>query len=107
MVMGAGLGAEGVQRDLDRTDGLARGDDERPLEGVPGRVERDDRDRDERRDRDGQHYRPQEANVASAVDPRGVAELPRDGEELLPQEEDREGAGEEGQDLRRGGVGKG
>src|SRR6266850_277451 len=65
--------------------------DQRPQEVVPRRAEREDGQRAEHRLRERQHDAQEDLPGAGAVDPRGVLQLARHGEEELAQEEDAEG----------------
>ena len=74
---------------------------ERQEEVVPRVEHREERHRRDRRLREPQDDRREDAELAAAVDPRGVEVLLRDGEEELPQEEDREGVTEPVRDDQR------
>src|SRR2546426_190308 len=94
-----GAGAAALQAALHGPHlGMVR-HDERPEERVPAPEEAHERHRDERGDRDRQNDAPEETEVPRTVDPRCVRELSRHREEELPEEEDREGGREKGQDL--------
>jgi hypothetical protein len=69
---------------------------QRPHEVVPRGQERERRERDQDRLDDRHHDRPVDAPLAGAVDARGVQQLVRDAERVLPHEEDSEHRGEVG-----------
>src|SRR5712692_4500248 len=104
MVSRASLARELHQHHLDRPDLGPRRDDQRPEERVPRVEEREQRNRDEGGSHQRQADGPEKAEVARAVDPRGVVQLLRHREKELTQQEDRENADEERDDLCRIGV---
>ena len=69
---------------------VARQVQQRQQERVPGRHEREDRERRGARQRERDHDPAEDADLVAAVDPGGVGELARDVEEERPHQEDAE-----------------
>ena len=95
---------EVVDADHDRPQLLGLHRHEGPEVLVPRRQEGEDRDGRDGRPGQGHDDAAVDAEPARPVDLRGLVELLRDGVEVLVEEEDREGVGDERDDLHLVGV---
>src|SRR6185436_3855217 len=82
---------ERAQADLQRELVRRRQVDERSVEVVPVPEDREERDRQDERHREGEHDSPVDVAVAAAVNPGGVFDLARDRHEELARQEDQVG----------------
>src|SRR5437660_5523248 len=101
MVSRASFGRELHEHDLDRSDLWPGRDDQWPEERIPRVEERKQRDCDKRGSHERKSDRPEKTQMPRAIDPRSVMELLGHREKELAQQEDREDAHEERNDLRR------
>jgi hypothetical protein len=95
---------EVLDADLHRAQLLLLHHHERPQVGVPGGQEGQDGDRGERRAGEWHDHLAVDAEPAAAVNAGGLVEFARYRREVLGEQEDREGVGDERHDLDAVGV---